>query len=112
MTHRVNFKCTAVYVLGITFHSTKAHEFITTQQFMKISLHSSNTVLQFLPLTDVTIGFDPVVYTVSEDDGAVNVSASVRAGQIQSGTALHFSLLTVQNTAVGECCLLCCHDPH
>ena len=60
----------------------------------------------------MTIGFDPVAYTVSEDDGAVNVSASVRAGQIQSGTALHFSLLTVQNTAFGECCLLCCHDPH
>ena len=53
-----------------------------------------------------------MAYTVSEDDGAVNVSASVIAGQIQSGTSLHFSLLTVQNTSVGECCLLCCHDPH
>ena len=109
MTHS---KCTAVYVLGITFHSTKVHEFITTQQFMKISLHSSNTVLQFLPLTDVTIGFGPVTYTVLEDDSAVNVSVLVIAGRIQPGTSLHLSLLTVQNSAVGECCLLCCHDPH
>ena len=56
-----------------------------------------------LKLSEITIGFDPVQYTVSEQSGSVEVSVSVLDGEISSGISVEVSLAERSGTAFGEC---------
>ena len=51
-------------------------------------------------LTEVTIGFNPTTYSVSEDVGSVNVAVSLLSGILARNVTV--SLRTRDGTAVGE----------
>ena len=58
--------------------------------------------LTFKTFLGLTIGFDPVQYTVNEQSGSVEVNVSVLDGEIPSGISVEVSLVERSGTANGE----------
>ena len=58
----------------------------------------------FFPSAVVTIGFDPVTYSVLEDTGSVDVTVSILNGTL--GRNVEVTLLILDGTATGKILLL------
>ena len=54
----------------------------------------------FLSPSEVTIGFERTLYMVGEDNGYIEVCASVRAGSLQASAVV--TVASVDGTATGE----------